>query len=178
MTIEPLTVTLDTNQIIDASTLDRLLDLHGSAIEFTIVTVTVRELNPGKRLTDLSEFDQRITDLGIRTIPESMMLGESQTGFMALAADGDNERLRETLDLASNGGFPPPGEWTSLTDGQERQKRDALILASHSREGHDVLVTGDRRFFINHGRRGRLERIWETRIMTPEEFLAQYSSWT
>lgn len=69
----------------------------------------------------------------------------------------------------SNGSFPRSG--ADLSDGHQRQFRDALIFESHVRDDRDVFVTNDERAFIRDGRRQRLETRFNTRIMTSAEFL-------
>ncbi len=47
-----------------------------------------------------------------------------------------------------------------------------MILEAHTRERRDVLITNDRKDFIRHGRREKLQALCSTRIMTVEEFCA------
>lgn len=73
------------------------------------------------------------------------------------------------LKVISNGSFPPPRKRGALSAGQRRQFRDAMHLALHVQYGRDLFVTRDAKAFINSGRRGVLENMLATRIMTPAE---------
>jgi hypothetical protein len=60
-----------------------------------------------------------------------------------LAGDDSPPRLEAILAIVSAGSFPKPGQRVSLTHGERRQLRDAMILEAHAREGRDVFVTND-----------------------------------
>ena len=87
----------------------------------------------------------------------------------------DAERLERALALLSNRSFPPPGRRDQLTGGQRRQLRDAMILCAHLRSNREILVSNDRRAFIDHGYREAIESEFGTSVMTVEEFEAYLS---
>ena len=45
-----------------------------------------------------------------------------------------------------------------------------MILEAHHRAGNQIFVTSDKKGFVNHGRRERLETLLGTQILTPEGF--------
>jgi hypothetical protein len=47
-----------------------------------------------------------------------------------------------------------------------------MIFQAHVREQRDIFVTKDTHAFIRDGRREKLEQQFNTRVMTPEEFLS------
>ncbi len=46
-----------------------------------------------------------------------------------------------------------------------------MILSTHIREHRQIFVTKDEKGFIRGGRRERIQREFETKIMTVDEFL-------
>jgi hypothetical protein len=139
-------------------------------IAFQVVTVTERE----RGLDVKGMFAAH--GLSVDVVPGLTVLGEWRLGEDALPREGTPERLEETLAIISGGSFPPRGKRGDLTPGQRRQHRDAIVLASHvDREG-DVLLTRDRKTFINNGRRERLETLWSTRIVTLGELVDEFSA--
>jgi hypothetical protein len=102
--------------------------------------------------------------------PESLALDESPLNRAAL---GENMTIFEiALRVISAGSFPPPGSRGTLTKGQRRQLRDAMIFEAHARAHRHVLVTADVKGFVNEGRREKLEALARTRIVTPEQLEA------
>ena len=83
--------------------------------------------------------------------------------------------FEDVLSVISNRSFPPPDARKTLSAGQRRQYRDAMILALHAQHRRDIFVSGDERAFIADGRRERLERMLGTRICTPVEAVALLS---
>jgi hypothetical protein len=77
------------------------------------------------------------------------------------------ERL---LRIVSNGSFPARERRSTLSPGERRQLRDAMILSTHIREGRDIFVTNDAKGFIQGGRRELLETEFGIRVMTTLEF--------
>lgn len=106
----------------------------------------------------------------ILLVPETAVFDETSWGEGVWAAE--NDPLEDILDVISNGSFPKVAQRDLLTVAQRNQLRDAMILAGHVRAGADILVSDDRRAFIKHGRREKLEARFATRIMTLNEFRA------
>jgi hypothetical protein len=150
------TVTLDTN-VADRRDGDVIDAAQRRGLEVTVVPMTDREM----RLSNYRPgVDARISD--------AFVLAYCQLGTMALAS---SEILEQILHIIGNGSFPKPDCRHDLTNGQRRQFRDALILAAHGRKRRDIFVSDDRKAFVRHGRRERLEHLLRTRIMTSSEFL-------
>jgi hypothetical protein len=101
-----------------------------------------------------------------------MVIGESRIGEGVVGSSATEPLLERLLEIISGGTFPPPGKRESMTPGQRRQLRDAMILEAHSRESRDIFVTKDERGFIRAGRREALEHLCGTRIMTIDEVCA------
>jgi hypothetical protein len=97
---------------------------------------------------------------------EIFVLNESFLDRAVLASKADAINLEAILYIISNGSFPRLGHRDILSAGEQRQLRDAQILASHVAAGRDAFVTDDRRGFISHGRLERLESRLATRILT------------
>lgn len=178
-----LKVTIDTNIFpID----DILLRLKKSKfpIEFKIVSVTVRELKNHKLANQIAEFtkihesgvwDESTWDNAVwgGTLIEVAVLDESSVGSAILGSTTDAEVFEDLLLLISNNTFPASGKRYSLTRGQRRQLRDAMILTAHLREKRDILVTNDIKGFIGvkGDKRDQIESKYKTKIMTKEEFI-------
>jgi hypothetical protein len=105
---------------------------------------------------------------------ETWVMGESVLGVGVLGSLADRDRFEAALAIMSGGGFPSPGQRDTLSDGNRRLLRDATILLSHARDKRDVFITTDTKAFGHSGTelRRRLEELFSTRIMTPQEFLA------
>lgn len=157
-----LKVTLDTN-VLPADDLMAIAAARG--IEVAVVTVTEREVRG-------TGFQVALKPMAI--IPETGVWDESEWDDFVWAADEAEARpgMEDILRVLSNGSFPSRDARETLTDGQRRQLRDAMILEAHVREGRDVFVSEDTRAFIDHGRRETLERITRTRIVSMAELLA------
>ncbi len=96
----------------------------------------------------------------------------------ALGSDESTSRFEAILTVISNGSFPKPGRrGGSLSGGERRQLRDAMILEAHARESRDVLVSNDAKGFIGNdgSKRAKLEALCRTQIMTVDEFCAYAS---
>jgi hypothetical protein len=151
------TVTLDTS-VADCTDVIEAAKRRG--LEVFVVTLTDREM----RLSDYRPgVDARILD--------TFVLGDSEFGTMVFASETGAALIEQILRIISNGSFPKSGLRNDLTQGQRHQLRDALILAAHVRECHDIFVSDDKRAFVNKGRREKLEHLLSTRIMTASEFL-------
>jgi len=109
---------------------------------------------------------------------ESLVLDESRLGMAVLGGDDSPSRFEAILAIIGDGSFPKPGRRDTLTKGQRRQFRDAMIFEAHAREGRDVLVSNDRKAFIGQDgeKRRRLEAICGTRIVTVDEFCDEVGS--
>jgi hypothetical protein len=181
--VRPLLLTLDTNQL-DPEQIQRLHAAVSIPHEFAYVTVSGRErgnravavLEPilESGLSDESRWDESVWG---GPIPEVAVLGEWRLGEAVLASSRDGEVLESALRIIGNGSFPRPRSRGSLTPGQRRQLRDAMIFEAHVRHQRHVLVTSDARGFIRGGRRRQLELLGSTRVLAPDELegLAAFS---
>jgi hypothetical protein len=149
-------ITLDTN-VVDTEGLTEAAQERG--FELARVTVTDREVEG-------TSFQVHIIGLG--EVAETAVWGESRWEH-AVWASGESS-LEKILQIISNGSFPRRRD--SLTDGERRQLRDAMILEAHIRGGRDIFVTADHKAFIRDGRREQLEAAFKTQIMALEEFNA------
>jgi len=151
------TVTVDTNVI----TIDELFEKgRACGFEMNKVTVTKRELEP-------SSLVNAQRDLG--TILETAVWGESRWDECEWSDDESKDFLEEIFRIISSDSFPK--ERDSLSNGQRRQLRDAMIFQAHFRDNRDIFVSDDKKAFINNGRRAILENTFNTKILTSEEFL-------
>jgi hypothetical protein len=160
--MEPSTVTLDTG-VFEAPELARVkAAAAGLPVDFVHISVSARELESATR-TKVSE----------RPVPETAVWGESRWGEAVWGDMDDCDLLESLLSVMSGGGFPKPGRRENLSDGNRHMLRDALVLQSHVREGHDILVSRDTRAYGKPGSslRGKLEGLCSTRIMTVDEFV-------
>lgn len=160
-----LKVTLDTNAV-EQRTHARIAEACGAAgvpVEIVQTSVTARELEGSS------------IDAPGPLILETAVFGESRYGQAVYGSELDAERYEEILRVIGHGSFPPRGKRDSLTRGQRRQLRDAIILSARSREGRAVFVTDDKRAFISHGKREALEAICGTRIRIADEFVESVS---
>ena len=155
-------VTFDTN-VADRVDLVRVAIARGFGVFVT--SVTNRELLPSDIVPVTNEL-----------ILEVAVFDESSFGNAVLGSDRDAEIFENTLTILSNGSFPRPGLRDRLTEGERRQLRDAMIFAAHVRQSHDVFVSDDERAFVSTGRREKLERISNSKIMTSVEFIAEFGS--
>ena len=153
------TVTFDTN-LVDDEELFAAARVAGFAVAHT--TVTNRELSgsgvvpSGGRRGDLLE---------------TAVVGESIVGLCVVGSDSDARNFERVLEIISSGSFPQGAKRNTMSQGQQRQVRDAMIFCTHVRETRDVFVTNDLRGFIRRGHRETLEREFSTKIHTAEEFL-------
>jgi hypothetical protein len=172
-------VTLDTNATGAAvrATLEAACKSARADVEFAHTTVTDRETEAtpfrtrGASLKEFPVYDESRYDAGLRyadPLTETWTLGESGLGEAALGDEDAPVKFEEILRIIGSGGFPTKREL--LTARQRRQVRDAMVLATHTRERRDVLVSDDVKHFIGHGRRDALEALCRTRILTVEEF--------
>lgn len=153
-------VTLDSNVF----PLDRVRSA-GEAVgaEFYVVSVTVRE-------EEGTSFEAQVRRLS--TIPEAAVWDESRWGESVWGSDSDTDQLDEILAIMGSASL---GRRENLTRRQRSQLGDALIVQAHVRSGNDVLVSCNQKAFFSHGRRERLQGFLDTKIMTPDEFIAQSS---
>lgn len=179
-----LKVTLDTNATEEPvlARLEAACAAAGVEAEFAHTTVSDRETEgtsfatAGALLGESPVYDDGARyDSGVRyVIPETLTLGESRLGHSAI---GDSTtRFEAILWIVTDGSFPKAGARETLSRGQRRQLRDAIVLETHARERRDVFVTNDEVGFIRHGRREKLEALCQTRIRTVSEFCAEYGS--
>jgi hypothetical protein len=173
----PILVTLDTN-VLDVDRFSEVRSAVGDgAVSFATVTVNERERGgfsvelgvvPETGLWGESRLGEAVWG---GPIPELLILDETPLGSGVLAGDEHAELFEHVLRIVSNGSFPPPGSRNALTAPQRRQLRDAMAFEAHCRQRRHLFVSDDRRAFINHGRRERLESLSETRILTSSEFI-------
>lgn len=182
-----LRVTIDTN-VLDADKVERIgTAVEGLDVEIKTTTVTLREdgraappappSSPPVAETgvvyDESHYDSgAIYAGGGGVIYETWVLGESPLGSAVLGDDDAPSRFEAILHVIGTASFPKLGLRDSMTPGQKRQLRDAMILEAHAREGRDVLISDDRKGFIGKDgeNRRRLEALCATKIMTVDEF--------
>lgn len=153
------TVTLDTNLVDD----DELLAAARAAgLEVAHTTVTDRELS-GSGVTAAGGRKARIIETGV--------VGESIVGMFVPGSREDQTLFDNLLEIISDGSFPRGEKRKSLSRGQKRQVRDAMIFCAHVRESRAMFVTNDLKGFILNGRRERLQQQFGTHIYTAAEFL-------
>lgn len=134
------TATLDTN-VFPAEPLVQRARLVG--IDVAAITVSHREVEG-------STLQEEVAAL--QSIAETAVYGESRFGEAVCASEDDGLCLERALAV-SNGSFPRTANPDTLSNGERRQLRDAMILCAHVRSGRHVLVSNDRRAFVNDGRR-------------------------
>lgn len=155
----PLLVTLDTGVLDDVyDQIARAASALPIDVEFVTVTVADRERGAHESRPEVG------------TIYETLVLDVSPFGSAVLASDASAALFEQIRAIVSSGSYQTvvDGE---ISDGHRSITRDVMILEAHVREGRDVFVTTDRKAFINHERRQKLEALCSTRIMTPEEFV-------
>jgi hypothetical protein len=155
-------ITLDTG-VLPADAL--LAAVKGRNFDFAVVSVTVAE-------TQSTSFVATLKPLG--EVDQNVAFGAGVYGAHTYGGTPDKECLRKALEVISNGAFADPEPSDKLTDGERSQQHDAIILCTHVRDQRDVLVTTDQKAFIKGERRERLESLFHTRIMTPDEFIATF----
>lgn len=160
----PTTVTLDTN-VSPPETVTALVPAPG--FDFVVVSVTDRE-------TAGTSFQVRFNHVG--RVAETAVYGESTWGNAVWGGEDDSGCLEAALGIISDKGSPKQGQRDALTSGQRRQLRDAMIFCAHVRERREIFVTNDANAFIDEGRREKLERQFNTRIMKAAEFVALYGT--
>jgi len=159
-----VSVTLDTN-ILPVE--DLLAAVQPGKFEFSVVSVTDHEVGAAVGLTAPSVVGR---------VVETAVWDESLWDSAVWGDSGDSDCLERALAIVAAGSFPPPSQRASLTDGQRRQLRDAMIFCAHVRANRHIFVTNDDRGFVRVGRREQFEEAFATRIMTRDEFLAEFAS--
>jgi len=157
-----ITVTLDTN-ILPAE--DLVAHLPRDRFEFAVVSVTDREVEAAAGLT---------APPSVSRLPETAVWGESVWGGALWGGASDGDCLERALVIIGDGSFPQPKRRDTLTEGQRRQLRDAMIFCAHVRAQRQIFLTDDSKGFVRSGRRERLEQGFATRIMTRTEFLSEF----
>jgi hypothetical protein len=153
------TVTVDTNTVDDPRVLEAA---RLAGFNLVRTTVTDREMESSGIQSALPQHT---------LVYEPFVLGESRLGFAVLGSEAVSETFERPLRIISSGSFPPRHRRSSLSRGERRQLRDAMILSAHIREGRQVFVTNDVKGFVHGGRRELLEHEFGIEIMTAEEFL-------
>ena len=150
-------ITLDT----DVLAADDLIEAGGGLdCEFAVVSVTRREV-------DGTSFAVYMEPLG--GIHETAVYGQAKFGSSVFGSQRSHKFLEKILRIISSGSFPESRD--NLFVGQVHQLRDALILEAHLRKERDIVITGDARAFIRHGKREELYAAFGVRIFTRVEFL-------
>jgi hypothetical protein len=161
-----LRVTIDTN-VLDRTARSRVQEaIEGIDVDLATTTVTLRERpeTQGETLTgsgvvyEAAVYDESTYDEAVYApdvVHETLVLGESTVGSAVLGGDDSPSRLEAILEIIGNGSFPKPGRRESLTEGERRQLRDAMILEAHSRDGRDILVSNDVTAFGRTGDQSR-----------------------
>jgi hypothetical protein len=155
---EIASATLDTN-VFPAEALVQRAGRLG--IEAAVITVSRREVEG-------STLEEEVSAL--ESIAETGVFGESRYGEAVYGAQSDAECIERALELLSNRAFPGIGNRETMTNGQRRQLRDAMILCAHVRSKRDVLVSNDRKAFVDNGRREAIAAMFCTSVMTVAEF--------
>lgn len=158
-----ISVTLDTN-ILPADAV--VAAVPSSDFEFAVVSVTDRELGASTNLAASSSVSR---------VPETGVWGESVWGVAVWGRPCEGECLEQALVIIGDGSFPSSNCRETLTDGQRRQLRDAMIFCAHIRAKRQIFVTDDTRGFVRSGRRQQLEQSFGTRIMTRDEFISEFA---
>jgi len=153
--------TFDTDVLAEASVVAKV---SKRKLDIAIVSVTGRESGSTRFMTTLKSID------GLEIIPETMIWGESKWGESKLGSQESSERLEKILFVIASGSFPK--DRSSLSERQTRQLRDAMIFQAHVKAGRDMFISNDRKAYINHGKRDKLENIFQTRVMDVSEFSA------
>jgi hypothetical protein len=151
-------VTLDTN-ILPGDDLIAVGRRHGHC--FAVVSVTEHELQEHPLAVTLHGLGETISELGV--------WNESLWGAAVWANEESAKLLDGILTVISDGSFPK--DRATLSHGQRRQLRDAMILEAHTRARRDCFVTNDAHGFVFHGKREKLEALCGTSIRTAEEYL-------
>lgn len=121
--------------------------------------------------TSVSVREARAVTFDVCLVPEVGEWDESSWDEARWADESSSERLESVLAIISNGSFPK--DRSRLTEGQLHQLRDAMILEAHVAAKREFFVTDDRKAFLKERRRGRLEILLQTRILTSSEFAAE-----
>ena len=150
-------ITIDTNIIPN----DELIKVCSRLnLELVVVSVTPRELEGTDLLVQLMPLGE---------IVETGVYGESKYGRAKYGSKETHSDKEEILAIISLGSFPKNRK--KLSKGHHRTLRDAMIFHAHVREGRDIFVTNDIRTFIKNDRREKLQKRFNTQIMTSEEFI-------
>lgn len=157
-----LTITVDTNLLpID----DLVASVPAGECEFAIVSVTDREIEGSDRFAPSASTTR---------LSETSVWDESRWDEAVWGDESSADCLERVLAIIGDGSFPLPSQRSSLSDGQRRQLRDAMIFCAHVRAKRSIFLTGDTRAFVRHPRREKLEKMFNTRILTKDEFLSSY----
>jgi hypothetical protein len=159
-----ISVTLDTN-ILPAE--DLLAAVPSGDFEFAVVSVTDREVEASTGL---------VAPSSVNRVPETAVWGESIWDDAVWGGPSEGDCLERALVIIGDGSFPPPNRRDTLTDGERRQLRDAMIFCAHVRAQRQIFVTDDSRGFVRGGRRQQLEKSFGTRIMTRNEFISDFGA--
>jgi hypothetical protein len=164
MEAQPIrTVTIDTNIL--SRDLSESIKAAAEELGFKVAatSVTYRETENGYDFDDrLEPFDK---------IVETAYWDESRWDESLWSSTTQESASERILQIITDNSFPPKKMRQNLSDGYKRQLRDAMIFNAHIRERRDIFVTNNTRDFIKDGRREKLEKEFNTKIMTSEEFL-------
>lgn len=181
-----MNVTVDTNNLAPNEFARLLKAARGLNVEFAHVTVSDREMEgfrskiPPAEILETAVWDESRWGEAVwggsttAPFPEDFVLNESRLDEAVLGDEAGSDRFERLLTLISRGTFPKRGARASLSNGQRRQLRDAMIASAHIREHRDILVTDDRKGFIggDGSVREAIQAEFGTRVMTADEFIA------
>ena len=185
-----LNITLDMNCIIDleqgnarAAHLKRLLQMHNDEeINLRVVAISASERKPdGTYLSNLSEFKDRITPLGlaeVEILPTILYIGLSFIGHCLIGGETSSELERKIQSIL----FPTiEQEYSSFCEKQDvdrdnpevwrkwtNAKCDVLALWSHIWHNGDIFITSDKNFH-KKTKKAQLIALGAGRILKPRE---------
>lgn len=168
----PQRVTLDTGC---SASPELLKTIERTGAEIIISTVSVHELGDSSWAAAYDGLERKPGPGGW-----GLNWGECFGGGVAVefadhtGAQAHASPFCEILWVISSGAVRLPSDWGSLTPNQRRMINDAMIFSVHVQQRGDVFVTADRRAFVNAGKREKLEAMFRTRILTPEEVMAEF----
>lgn len=179
-------ITFDTN-VLPIEDLDSFV--KDKPVEFSVVSVTSRELEKHKLAIELKKLNE-VTETAVwdeskwgqakwgPVIYETAVVGESRLDESVVGSDKEVDAFEKLLEIISSGSFPKLGKRGNLSSGERRQLRDAMILTAHIREGRDIFVTEDIKGFIgrNNEIKKKIENLFKTKIMRKQEFIAYLSN--
>lgn len=181
----PLTITLDTNCIVDidenrkdAPFVRKLVEAHaaGAAVVHVIAIMASEKQKGGGHLASFEEFTERLRRLGLGHLPQLLPLMYFDVSYWDHCLCPSEEDAR--LDGAIHEILFPDVPDRYLEGGTDEQlarwrnaKCDVQALWSHIHAGNDVFVSGDRNFH-KASKLPRLLALGAERILKPKDAAA------